>query len=347
MGITPITVTGHAQRQAWKDKVLPPVELVRPGVLSIPVVFPGNPMRYTLCYALFDLQECVLIDPGFDSDKGLGQIAAALATAGLGLEDVAGVIATHFHIDHLGLALRIARKVGAWIALGEHEKRHISDYDDAGAEVRLDQDRMAVWGVPGDRVAEAAMSTRSLAELKALADPDLRLGQDQLLPVAGRTLRIAATPGHTPGHICLWDEQSELVLSGDHLLPRISPNVSLEIRGDLDPLRQNIASLKHVARNNHFEVLPAHEYRFRGVADRAGKLLEHISERSDEVLEVLGGSADSVYEVARKLTWSRGWESLRGVQFRLALSETAAHIQYLATEAVHPGVPGLPATAPA
>lgn len=343
MTANPIEITGQAQREAWQARLLPPVELVRPGLLSIPVTFPNNPMRYTLCYALFSDAECILVDPGFDSDAGLHQIAAGLATVDIGLGEVTGVIATHFHIDHLGLALRVAGASGCWIALGEHERRYISDYRDAGKEMALDQQRMASWGVPAGRVAEAAMSVASLQELKALADPDLRLAEGQALPVAGRTLRVAATPGHTPGHICLWDEAEGLVFSGDHLLPRISPNVSLEIRGDTDPLRQNITSLRHVARNNHFEVCPAHEYRFRGVADRARVLLEHIAERSDEVLRVLDSGAGTVHDVARQLTWSRGWDSLGGMQFRLALSETAAHIQYLATEGIHAGVPGLPA----
>lgn len=337
-----VEVTGHAQKAAWQSKVLPNVELVRPGLLSIPITFPENPMRYTLCYVLFDDAECVVLDPGFNSDKGLEQLRSGLSTVGLGLSDVTGVIATHFHIDHLGLARRVADGADAWIALGENELRHLSGYQHAEHEVQLDQARMVEWGVPAGRVPEAAMSVRSLEDLRALADPDLRLVHGEPLRLAGRTLRVAATPGHTPGHICLWDDAAGLLFAGDHLLPRISPNVSLEIRGDLDPLRQNIASLKLIAQNNEFEVLPAHEYRFRGVADRAEAILSHIGSRSDEVLQVLSSGASTVYEVARHLSWSRGWESLGGIQFRLALSETAAHIQYLATEGIHPGVSGLP-----
>ncbi len=338
-----ITVTGHSQLDAWRNKVLPPVELIRPGLLSIPVTFPGNPMRYTLCYALFDQAQCLIIDPGFNSDEGLAQIQAGLSTVGLGFSDVTGVISTHFHIDHLGLARRVADLSKAWVALGENELRHLSSYENADDEVRLDQARMASWGVPAERVPEAAMSVRSLEDLKALADPDLRLAHDDTLTIAGRTLRVAATPGHTPGHICLWDESGALLFAGDHLLPRISPNVSLEIRGDADPLRNNIHSLRLIAQNNDFEVLPAHEYRFSGVADRAEVLLQHLDERSAEVQQVLSSGASTVYDVARQLSWSRGWDSLGGVQFRLALSETAAHLQYLATEGTHPAVPGLPA----
>lgn len=335
-------ITGIAQKQAWRAKVLPPVEEVRPGMLSIPVDFPGNPMRYTLCYALLDDQQCVIIDPGFDSDQGQAQIAAALRRADIGINEITGIIATHFHHDHLGMAARLGRASGAWIALGSEERRYITDCEDAHAEVALDQERMKTWGVPDERCAEAAMSAEGLLMMKGLADPDLRLADGQLLDAAGRQLRIASTPGHTPGHICLWDDDEELLFAGDHVLPRISPNVSLEIRGDTDPLRKNIDSLNRIAENNHFEVAPAHEYRFRGVSDRAKALRQHIQARSDEVLGILGSGAPTVHEVARNLSWSRGWESLGRLQFRLALSETAAHIQYLVTSGLHNGVPGLP-----
>lgn len=339
-----ITITGTAQREAWQHRVHPPVEQVAPGVTSVPVVFPGNPMRYTLSYVLLDGDECVVVDPGFDSDEGHSQLLAALARLDVGPAEISGIVATHFHTDHLGMAARLARGSGAWIALGRQERRHISAFQDAHEESALDCERMRTWGVPEARVAEAAMSAAGLRDMRRLADPDRRLGDGDTLAAAGRSWRIMETPGHTPGHICLWDDDGELVLSGDHVLPRISPNVSLEIRGDTDPLRHNIESLQRIAGNDHYEVCPAHEYRFRGVGHRARVLEEHIAERSREVLEVLGSGASTVHEVARQLTWSRGWDSLGALQFRLALSETAAHIRYLATSGVHPGVPGLPTT---
>ncbi|MDE8586066.1 MBL fold metallo-hydrolase [Arthrobacter sp. NQ4] len=336
-----ITITGTAQKEAWQRRVMPPIELVAPGVNSVPVVFPDNPMRYTLSYVLVDGNECVVVDPGFDSEEGHRQLLSALADLGVGPGEITGIVATHFHTDHLGMAARLARGSGAWVALGRQERRHISAFEDAHEESALDQSRMLGWGVPHGRVAEAAMTPEGLLHMRQLADPDRRLGDGDSLSVAGRTWRIMETPGHTPGHICLWDDNGELVLSGDHILPRISPNVSLEIRGDTDPLRQNIASLRRIAGNDHYEVCPAHEYRFRGVGHRARVLEEHIAERSREVLHVLGKGAPTVHEVARRLTWSRGWESLGQLQFRLALSETAAHIRYLVTSGAHAGVPGL------
>ena len=76
-------------------------------VWSIPVPFPDNPMRYTLSYLLVGDGDAVLIDPGWDSDGGLDHLAAGLRQAGLGLGDLTGIVATHFHSDHLGMAARL------------------------------------------------------------------------------------------------------------------------------------------------------------------------------------------------------------------------------------------------
>ncbi|MGA7206887.1 MAG: hydroxyacylglutathione hydrolase, partial [Specibacter sp.] len=74
-----ITVTGDLQFKAWQEKAMPPVEEVRPGVWSIPVPFPGNPMRYTLAYLLKGDGEAALVDPGWDSDEGWDALVAGLA----------------------------------------------------------------------------------------------------------------------------------------------------------------------------------------------------------------------------------------------------------------------------
>src|SRR4029453_16117775 len=100
-------------------------------------------------------------------------------------------------------------------------------------------------------------------------------------------LTVVETPGHTPGHICLRDESRGVFISGDHVLPRISPNVSLEMRGDTDPLRSCLESLERIEMDDDYEVLPAHEYRFNGLAQRARELKSLALGRSAEVLALI------------------------------------------------------------
>jgi glyoxylase-like metal-dependent hydrolase (beta-lactamase superfamily II) len=206
-------ITGVVQREAWLNKIMPPVECVAEGMWSVPVVFPRNPMRYTLAYVVVEGDDCLVVDPGFDSAQGRLDLLAGLRAAGVGIMDVTGILATHFHTDHLGLARWLRRWSGAWVALGRAEKRYISAFENALEESAVDRSRMRTWGVPEDRVNEAALDVDGLMHLRQLADADLRVGDGETVPISGGNLTVMETPGHTPGHICLRDESRKVFLT--------------------------------------------------------------------------------------------------------------------------------------
>jgi glyoxylase-like metal-dependent hydrolase (beta-lactamase superfamily II) len=342
-----ITVTGHQQFKAWQEKAMPPVEEVRPGVWSIPVPFPNNPMRYTLAYLLMGDGETALVDPGWDSEEGWGALVEGLATAGVAPSEVTAMVVTHFHPDHLGMAARLRAASGAWLALGEYEPLPAQWPQDTESFVASDREQFSAWGVPERHLAEVTFQARTWQRMREIAEPEVRLAHGALVPIAGMVVRVLATPGHTPGHICLIDEANGLVLSGDHVLPRITPHVSLEAHGRGNPMADYLQSLDAMAVGAAMEVLPAHEYRFRGLPERLAELTAHTLERSREVQAVLAQEkARSVWDVARELTWSRGFDSLRGFTLRLALAETASHLVYLRSQGVAMGIE-VPRGAPA
>ncbi|MHA7175459.1 MBL fold metallo-hydrolase [Arthrobacter sp. Sr24] len=328
-----ITVSAPAQFQAWQAKVIPPVEEIRPGVWSIPVPFTGNPMRYTLCYLLVGAGEAALVDPGWDSDEGWEMLTAGLAVAGVAPQQITVIVVTHFHPDHLGMAARLREASGAPVAMGEHEPLPAQWRENPARFVTEDREQFLAWGVPAEYLDEVTFHPDDWAQMTRVAEPQFRLADGDLLPVAGLTVRALSTPGHTPGHICLVDEANQLILTGDHVLPRITPHVSLEAQSQLNPLSDYLKSLEIMGAGADMEVLPAHEYRFLGLMDRAAELTEHTLERSREVIAVLDSrAASSVWDISKELTWSRGFESLRGFTLRLALAETASHLVYLATQ---------------
>lgn len=312
---------------------MPGVEEVRPGVWSIPVPFIDNPMRYTLAYLLLGDGEAALVDPGWDSDEGWGVLQAGLAAAGLAPEGITGIVVTHFHPDHLGMAARLRAASGAWVALGEHEPLPTDWSRDPDQFVAEDSSQYAAWGVPAEFLHEVTFDANAWQQLISVEKPQRRLVSGDLLPIAGLQVRVLATPGHTPGHIVLVDEANQLILTGDHILPRITPHVSLEAHSHLNPISDYLQSLDGMAVGAHMEVLPAHEYRFRGLAERVIELREHTQERAREVAAVVdSGTATTVWDVARELSWSRGFDSLRGFTLRLALAETASHLVYLRSQ---------------
>ena len=110
---------------------LPPVERVRPGLWSIPVPIPNNPLRYVLVYAFETDKGPYLVDAGWNTDDAYATLVAGLEQAGFSVGDVQGVLVTHIHPDHYGLAGRIREASGAWIALHPADARLISErYDE-------------------------------------------------------------------------------------------------------------------------------------------------------------------------------------------------------------------------
>ena len=148
--------------------------------------------------------------------------------------------------------------------------------------------------------------------------------------VRGWDLYPVWTPGHTPGHLCFHDTTNDVFFSGDHVLPRISPNISAFVSGLANPLAAFLDSLSAVAGFTSAEVLPAHEYRFRGLADRVEDLRRHHDARLAEVLDVVRSDPGlTTFAAAARLTWSRDWSENRGFVRRSAIGETLAHLVLL------------------
>jgi glyoxylase-like metal-dependent hydrolase (beta-lactamase superfamily II) len=327
-------ITGVIQKQAWVDRTVPPVERVRSGIWSIPVDFSLTPVRYTFAYLVLNgAGQGVLIDPGYDSDLGRSQILAGLERAGVTLGALVGIVSTHLHPDHLGMVEHLTELTDAWVGMHPAENEVLDQFRDVDGMLERDRLWRRAVGIPEERDQEVAQGEDSMRYLAGLARADLPLNDGDLLPLPGRTLRVVATPGHTPGHICIVDEDERVVFSGDHVLPRITSNVGLTTAGDRGhPLADYYASLTSIKRWGDYEVFPAHEYRFSGLAGRADDLAQHHRDRAEEIVAVAGTDGTSVYSIAQRISWSRSWESLDGLNLRAALSETLAHVDYLLDE---------------
>lgn len=333
-----VEVTGTLQRQAWVDGVLPPVEVVRPGLWSIPVPIPANPLRYVLVYA-FELPDGVaIVDAGWDAPEAWQALVDGLTTAGYATGDVRGVLVTHIHPDHYGLAGRVREASGAWVALHPEDAKLLPErYGDVQDLQRRMHDQLAENGVPPEvmealsgRAPSGRDKSRYAVPNVSFAQPDVLLDDGEYVPLPGVRLRTVWTPGHSPGHVCFLDPERRLLLSGDHVLPRISPNIAVHTLQRSNPLADFLEALEKVRALDVDEVLPAHEYRFRGLEGRVADLVAHHGERLDELAGLLRAEPGlTCWELAQRLSWSRPWEEIRGFMQRAALGETLAHLVLL------------------
>ncbi|HKT03181.1 MAG TPA: MBL fold metallo-hydrolase [Rugosimonospora sp.] len=325
------TVTGSAQFQAWQERVLPPVERVRPGLWSIPVPIPNSPLRYVLVYA-FELPDgLALVDAGWDTPEAWDALVAGLATAGGKVEDVRAVLVTHIHPDHYGLAGRVRAASGAWIGLHAREAETLPGrYGEVDELIEKSYAWLLRCGVPAADARTMAGSSRELLPLVHLAEPDRLLDHGDPAGLPGWDLRAVWTPGHTPGHLCFYEPERQLLLSGDHVLPRISPNISVHPQQPINPLGAFLDTFDRLAALDVGEVLPAHEYRFAGLADRLDQMRRHHESRLAELLRLIGAQPGATtWELAQLLTWSRPWDQIAGYMRRAAIGETLAHLTHL------------------
>ena len=166
------------------------------------------------------------------------------------------------------------------------------------------------------------------------ATPDILVEDGDRLEIPGWEVAAIWTPGHSPGHLCLWETANQLMLSGDHVLPRITPNIAFHPQAGDNPLGDYLKSLERVGRYAAAEVLPGHEHRFVNLASRVGELQEHHARRFDEVVAALSAGFTTGWEVATLMKWSRPWTSIDGFMRRAAVLESLAHLRALEVRGV-------------
>jgi glyoxylase-like metal-dependent hydrolase (beta-lactamase superfamily II) len=323
-----VVVTGTVQKAAWDEKVMPPVEEVRPGLWSIPVPIPNNPLRYVLVYAP-ELRGggVALVDAGWNTEAAWSALRDGLARAGGSMSDVRAVMVTHIHPDHYGLAGRVREASGAWIGLHPADAAMLeSRYGDTDELVANMTKFLADSGVPDDKLPDLAAASMAVKSMVTMAVPDVLFEDGRDIDLPGWSLRTIWTPGHSPGHVCFYSDDRKLLLSGDHVLPRITPNISAHTQQAIDPLGDFLASLSKLQGLETDEVLPAHEYRFSDLAGRIDEMITHHDDRLDEIEGIIDAHPGSTaWEITLQLHWSRPWDEIETFMQRQANGETVAH----------------------
>ncbi|GAA1995910.1 MBL fold metallo-hydrolase [Catenulispora subtropica] len=304
-----------------------------PGVWSIRVPFPDNPLGYTLVYALeAGAGGPVLVDAGWDDPVSLTALEDGLAAIGTSVSDVHAVLVTHHHPDHHGLAGRIRELSGCRVALHAEDAKVVEMVRTAerGPWTKRYKALLELCGAPAEAVASAGAAIPQGAKP---AVPDVLIEDGALMDVPGRALRAIWTPGHSPGHTCFHLEDTGELLTGDHVLPGITPVVTVyddHVAGTSDPLGDFLASLHKVSRLPTTRALPAHRAPFDGVAARAAEIAEHHERRLAQIEEQLAAGPKTLWAIAERMEWNKGWERLDTFARHLALGEAGSHLRHLA-----------------
>ncbi len=338
---------GARQRRAWAEGVIPPVERVGPGLWSIPVPIPNNPLRYVLVYA-FELARggLAIVDAGWDTDDAWQALCAGLEEIGASVDDVRAVLVTHIHPDHYGLAGRVREASGAWVGLHPADAALIGErYEDVYPLLDRSLALLRECGVPDHEATDLADASVPLRFWVQTVRPDRFVEDGDRLDLPGWDLRAIWTPGHSPGHLCFVEPDRRLLLTGDCVLPRITPNVSVHPQQRPNPLAEFLDSLGALDQHSPELVLPAHEYRFLDLHARIGALVAHHAERLSEFeARVVAEPGITCWRLTETSSWSRPWSQISRFMRRSANGETLAHLELLAAQGRVVRRPGTPTT---
>ncbi len=289
------------------------------------VPLPNNPLREIDSYIITG-EKNLVIDTGFNRPECEQALRSAFDELGIKNTDL---FITHLHSDHCGLVGKFADE-NSTVYAGETDGELIN-FEAGNLYWRMLDDLFVKYGFPR---ADFGSNTdihpgRKYCHTERI---DFKYVKDgDILNYGGYELRAVETPGHTPGHICLYDEKKKILFAGDHVLGLITPNISIEISME-NPLQQYFDSLKKVDKLDVDLLLTAHGTPVEDMHERIKELFKHHEERLAEVESILNGQWKTAYNVAADMTWEidcKCWDDFPLPQKWFASGEAAAHLQYL------------------
>ncbi len=309
---------------------------IMPGLYHLKIPIPNNPLGHTNVYLIQGNGENLLIDVGWDSEKAWEALKGQLAEIGVDLKNISRIIVTHGHFDHYGLAGKLRQFSQAKIIL-HHLDTHMTSQIEQNIEEshRQLEQWLRINGTPSNELSMAwtPMPRGGGGTGTPMSTfPDITVHGGEIISAGDIKLQVLWTPGHSPGHICLYEPTKKILFSGDHILPVITPNISLHNQNGANPLSDFLNSLNTLKQLEAKLVLPAHERLFTDLQTRIEEIVQHHKHRKGEISETLKSGPKTAYQISTKITWKPEldgtiWEDLSSREKGMAIPETLAHLE--------------------
>jgi glyoxylase-like metal-dependent hydrolase (beta-lactamase superfamily II) len=252
-------------------------------------------------------------------------LVAALDAAGSALERIVRLVVTHAHIDHFGVAGEVVRRSGGRLWMHRAADLDLVKYADPDEAVDNRAIMLADHGLYGPELTASSEGLRDwIPVMPSIGRPDVRLAGGERFTAGGREWEVLHTPGHSPGHVCLWSAADRLLCSGDHLLQVASPPVTFERGFERDPMGSYLDSLDRVAALEPELVLPGHGTPFRNGARRAASIARGKRVRLERVHDLVAERERTVTEITAMLFTGE----LTGAQRHFAMAEILADLAF-------------------
>lgn len=311
-----------------------PVETGQPLEIAEGVLLLRLPLPFALnhinVYLLEEIDGWTIVDCGLDTPAARQIWDGVLASDRLGGRPVRRIIVTHHHPDHVGLAGWLAARCKAGVHMTAGESAVAGRYADPRRDVVAE--RTPLWhehGLPAPVALELLdHMPRYSVQVHALPAHIEPIDTTCLLDLGGRRWRPIVGRGHSPEHLSLLSVDGALMLGGDQVLPKITPNIAVWPGGDADPLRSYLGSLEQFAEvDGQTLLLPSHKQPLWGIASRVEEIRAHHEDRLNAVLRACEVPM-TCYEMLPSLFGRR----LRHEEIGFGLGEAIAHLNFLQSE---------------
>ncbi len=300
---------------------------VAPGICGLRLPLPIA-LDHVNVYLLEDFGGWTLFDTGI-ADDATWSIWSDIIAHNLGSRPIVRIVASHFHVDHCGLAGRLSQRFDCPLVMTETEylMARLAFRADLMAAEQVRTDFFLQSGASQDAARQMSRTSFRLSEFTVEMPPRFqRTADGDRLDIGGRSWIAYTGRGHSPEQLMLHDASRDILLSADQVLPEITPNVSVwATQPDADPLAEYLASLQrlHEALDDPL-VLPCHRQPFRGLHARTQTIADHHHVRCDAIL----AACDDARTCLELVPVVFGRQIEDGVM-DLAIGETLAHVNYL------------------
>ena len=303
------------------------IEEIIKNFYKVEIPIPWSPLKTVNSYIVKSSSGNLIVDTGWNRKECMNAMMTALRELKVDLKKTNFFI-THLHADHIGLIWRLAT---------ETSTVYFNQPDAILVESERGMDNFANF-------ARKSGFPESEVQVIHGSDPGYKYGMKGPLPfsilkegdkigVGDYLFECVETPGHTPGHMCLYEPYEKLFLAGDNILEDITPNIQLWSE-ERNPLEQYLGSLNKISNFDVKLILPGHRHVFSNFKERIEELKNHHQSRLSEVLFILKSKDKSAYEVASQMSWDIAseycsWDKFPILQKWFATGEAIAHLKYL------------------
>jgi glyoxylase-like metal-dependent hydrolase (beta-lactamase superfamily II) len=302
-----------------------------PDLYRITVSLPGNPLKSLNSYVLIGTDRNLIIDTGFNLPESLEDLRGGIRELGLDMGRT-DIFLTHFHADHCGLVPKIVSPDSV-VYMNEADRDLFDDVmdntDDSWARVGR---RLLNEGYPKDELERTQAANPAKKYLPEATFASVPVVDGTRLSYGDFRLECVWTPGHTPGHVCLYDKAKGIFFSGDHVLFDITPNITAWVTLP-NSLQHYLNSLLRVRNYPVRVTLTGHRENNGVLSERVDQLVAHHQNRLADVENILENRPGlNGYEVASCMKWdirAKNWAAFPPGQRWFAVGEALSHLSYL------------------